>query len=170
MSAPHRDTAQAPAVADLSDAHPECAVVAPGLMDFGGRRRFHGPIRTLKVFEDNALVRAALETAGNGAVLVIDGGASLRCALVGGLLGELAVNNGWAGIIIHGCVRDSVELAAQPLGVRALATCPRRSDKGVHGGKRDVAVEFLGVRFEPGAWVYADEDGILISPLSLHAT
>jgi regulator of ribonuclease activity A len=167
MSAP--ESTPLPAVADLSDAHPDCAIVVPGLRDFGGRSRFHGPIRTLKVFEDNALVRATLEQPGEGAVLVIDGGGSLRCALVGGLLGELAVNHGWAGMIIHGCVRDSVELAAQPLGVRALATCPRKSDKGVHGGKRDVAVEFLGVRFEPGAFVYADEDGILISPVVLHA-
>jgi regulator of ribonuclease activity A len=157
-----------PAVADLSDAHPECAIVAPALHDFGGRRRFHGPMRTLKVFEDNALVRAALETPGNGAVLVIDGGGSLRCALVGGLLGALAVRNGWAGMIVHGCVRDCVELAAQPLGVRALAACPRKSDKGAHGGRSAVPLDFLGVHWEPGAWVYADEDGILISPQSLH--
>lgn len=170
MNAPHPMTAQPPAVADLSDAHPECAIVAPGLRDFGGRRRFHGPIRTLKVFEDNALVRVVLERPGGGAVLVVDGGGSLRCALVGGLLGELAVKHGWAGLIIHGCVRDSVELGMQPLGVRALATSPRKSAKGTHGGQTDVAVEFLGARFEPGAFVYADEDGILISAVTLHAT
>ncbi|HRQ64308.1 MAG TPA: ribonuclease E activity regulator RraA [Xanthomonadaceae bacterium] len=159
-----------PAVADLSDAHPDCLIAAPGLFDFGGRRSFHGPIRTLKVFEDNALVRAALEQPGAGAVLVVDGGGSLRCALVGGLLGEMAVKHGWAGLIVHGCVRDSVELAMLPLGVRALAACPRKSAKGTHGGQPDLPVEFLGIRWLPGAWAYADEDGILVSPQKLHAT
>ena len=112
-------------VADLSDAHPHCPIVRPGLHNFGGHTRFFGPIKTLKVFEDNALVRAELEQAGHGAVLVVDGGGSQRCALVGGLLGELAVQNGWAGIVVNGCVRDVVELRDQPLGVRALASHPR---------------------------------------------
>lgn len=156
------------AVADLSDAHPDCAVLAPGLHDFGGRARFFGPIRTAKVFEDNALVRAALEAPGDGAVLVVDGGGSLRCALVGGLLGELAVSNGWSGIVVHGCVRDTLELRAQPLGVRALASHPRKSEKGAHGGHREIPIEFLGVRFLPGHWLYADEDGLLVSPRPLH--
>ncbi len=155
------------AVADLSDAHPDCLILAPGLADFGGAHRFAGPIRTLKVFEDNALVRSTLETPGEGAVLVVDGGGSLRCALVGGMLGELAVNNGWAGIVVHGCVRDVVELRAQPVGVRALACHPRKSAKGAHGGVADGAVEFLGVRMTFGDWLYADEDGILISPRAL---
>lgn len=155
------------AVADLSDAHPECPILAPGLHDFGGAPRFSGPIRTLKVYEDNALVRAALETTGQGAVLVVDGGGSLRCALVGGLLGELAVNNGWAGIVVHGCVRDAAELRALPVGVRALATHPRKSAKGAHGGVADVTVEILGARMASGHWLYADEDGILVSQRAL---
>ncbi|MFA5683818.1 MAG: ribonuclease E activity regulator RraA [Lysobacteraceae bacterium] len=151
------------AVADLSDAHPEAAVCEPLFRDYGGRRRFHGPIRTLKVFEDNAQVRAMLETAGDGAVLVIDGGGSLRCALVGGNLGQLAVRNDWAGIIVHGCVRDSAELAQQAVGVKALASHPRKSAKGLHGAQADQPVSFAGVRFTPGQWLYADEDGILVS-------
>ena len=155
------------AVADLSDAHPECPILAPGLQDFGGKHRFAGPIRTLKVFEDNALVRSTLETPGNGAVLVVDGGGSLRCALVGGMLGELAVNNGWAGIVVHGCVRDVVELRAQAVGIRALASHPRKSAKGTHGGVADVMVEILGARMTSGHWLYADEDGILVSQRAL---
>lgn len=155
------------AVADLSDAHPECPILAPGLHDFGGRARFAGPIRTLKVFEDNALVRSTLESAGNGAVLVVDGGGSLRCALVGGMLGELALRNGWSGIVVHGCVRDVAELRALPLGVRALACHPRKSAKGAHGGVADGMLEILGARMTSGHWLYADEDGILVSQRAL---
>ena len=151
------------AVADLSDAHPESAICAPLFRDFGGRSRFHGPIRTLKLFEDNTLLRSTLETPGEGAVLVVDGGGSLRCALVGGQLGALAVANGWAGIVVHGCVRDSEELAAQAVGIKALASHPRKSAKGLHGGLVDREVEFAGVRFVPGHWLYADADGILVS-------
>lgn len=156
------------AVADLSDAHPQCPIVDPLFRDFGASRRFYGPIRTVKVYEDNARVRDALEQPGHGAVLVVDGGGSLRCALVGGLLGELAVNNGWAGIVINGCVRDVVELAAQPLGVRALAAHPRKSKKGSYGGEVDLPLHFAGAHFVPGHWLYADEDGMLLSATALH--
>lgn len=155
-------------VADLSDAHPHCPVLEPGLHEYGGHARFFGQIRTVKVFEDNALVRAELETPGHGAVLVVDGGGSKRCALVGGLLGELAVQNGWSGIVVWGCVRDSVELRGQPLGVRALACHPKKSAKGAHGGQRNVPLHFAGVSFHPGHWLYADEDGILLSAQPLH--
>lgn len=155
-------------VADLSDANPGCPVLEPVLHNFGGHARFFGPIHTVKVFEDNALVRAELELPGNGGVLVVDGGGSMRCALVGGLLGELAVQNGWAGIVVWGCVRDSIELRGQPLGVRALATHPRKSHKGAHGGQRNLTVHFAGASFHPGHWLYADEDGVLLSPLPLH--
>jgi regulator of ribonuclease activity A len=151
------------AVADLSDAHPDCAILRPGLLHFGGRRRFFGPARTLKVFEDNALVRAALESPGEGAVLVIDGGGSQRCALVGGMLGELAVAQRWQGIIVHGCIRDSLELAAQDVGVMAMGTHPRKSAKGAFGGQCEVAVHFLDTTIAPGDWIYADEDGVLVS-------
>jgi len=158
------------ATTDLSDAHPDLQVCAPLFRDFGGRRDFHGPTATLKVFEDNALVRSALERPGEGRVLVVDGGGSLRCALVGGQLGELAVKNGWAGLLVHGCVRDTNELAAQPIGIKALAAHPRKSAKGQHGGAADVPVEFAGVRFLPGAWLYADADGIVVAASPVHAT
>ena len=155
--------------ADLCDADADIQVCAPLFRDFGGRSDFHGPIATLKVFEDNALVRSTLESPGDGRVLVVDGGGSLRCALVGGLLAELAVRNGWAGLLVFGCVRDVRELAAQPLGVRALAPHPRKSLKGLHGGEAGGTVEFAGVRFAPGAWLYADLDGIVVSARAAHS-
>ncbi|HEX7917512.1 ribonuclease E activity regulator RraA [Rudaea sp.] len=157
-----------PATADLSDAHPEAQVCAPVFRDYGSKRAFHGPIATVKVFEDNALVRATLETPGEGRVLVVDGGGSLRCALVGGLLGELALKNGWAGIVVNGCVRDTVELAAQDVGVKALAAHPRKSEKGLHSGVAERVVEFAGVCFQPGAWLYADADGIVVADAAIH--
>lgn len=157
-----------PATADLSDAHPDVQVCGPAFRDFGGKPAFHGPIATVKAFEDNTLVRAALETPGHGRVLVVDGGGSLRCALVGGMLGELALKNGWAGIVVNGCVRDSIELAAQAIGVKALATHPRKSEKGLHSGQADRAVEFAGVCFAPGAWLYAVRDGIVVADDAIH--
>ncbi len=160
------------ATCDLCDANEDkladgsLAVLPPVFKTFGKRLRFAGPARTLKVFEDNVLVRAALETPGEGAVLVVDGGGSLRCALVGGNLGELAQKNGWAGIVVHGCVRDSVELSRCDVGIRALAAHPRRSvRKGV--GEKDIGVDIAGIQVLPGDWVYADEDGILVSRAKL---
>lgn len=155
------------ATTDLSDAHPELQICEPVFADYGGLYKFHGPIRTLKIFEDNALVRSTLETPGNGAVLVIDGGASMRCALVGGNLGVLAVKNDWAGIIVNGCVRDTEELAGQDVGIKALASHPRKSEKGLHSGHVDKVVVFAGVTFKPGAWLYADGDGIVVSESKL---
>jgi regulator of ribonuclease activity A len=141
-------------------------MLPPVFKKFGKRSRFSGPTRTLKVFEDNVLVRAALETPGEGSVLVIDGGGSLRCALVGGNLGVLAQNNGWAGIIVNGCVRDSEELNQCDVGIRALAVHPRRSiRKGL--GEKDLVVDIAGVMVRPGDWVYADADGILVSEVAL---
>lgn len=157
-----------PATTDLCDAHPDLQVCAPVFDDFGGATAFHGPIATLKVFEDNALVRATLERPGEGRVLVVDGGGSLRCALVGGQLGELAVRNGWAGLLVNGCVRDRAELAVLALGVKALAAHPRRSEKGLHSGQADRVVEFAGVRFAPGAWLYADRDGVVVAARAVH--
>ncbi|MFC4819932.1 ribonuclease E activity regulator RraA [Dokdonella ginsengisoli] len=157
-----------PATTDLCDAHPDLQVCAPVFDDFGGATAFHGPIATLKVFEDNALVRSTLERPGEGRVLVVDGGGSLRCALVGGQLGELAVRNGWAGLLVNGCVRDRAELAALALGVKALAAHPRRSEKGLHSGQADRVVEFAGVRFAPGAWLYADRDGVVVAARAVH--
>jgi regulator of ribonuclease activity A len=156
------------ATADLSDAHPDAQVAETALRDFGGVVAFHGPAVTLKVFEDNALVRELLEEAGRGQVLVVDGGGSLRCALLGGNLAQLAVRNGWAGIVINGCVRDAEEISALALGVKALGTSPRRSEKGLHAGRRNRRVLFAGVTFESGFWVYADRDGLLVAERRLH--
>jgi regulator of ribonuclease activity A len=160
------------ATCDLCDANEDkladgsLHVLPPVFRDFGKHARFAGPARTLKVFEDNVLVRAALETPGEGSVLVVDGGGSLRCALVGGNLGALAQKNGWAGIVVYGCVRDSAELKQCEIGIRALATHPRRSiRKGV--GERDLAVDIAGVSVRPGDWVVADEDGMLVSRTKL---
>ena len=138
------------------------SVLPPIFRSYGNRSRFFGPARTLKVYEDNVLVRAALETPGEGGVLVVDGGGSLRCALVGGNLGQLAAKNGWAGIIVHGCVRDSAELNACDVGIRALATHPRRSFRKGQGDK-ELAVDIAGVTVRPGQWIYADEDGVLVA-------
>lgn len=155
------------ATTDLSDAHPQAQVCDPLFRDYGGRTAFHGPIATLKVFEDNAEVRATLEEPGGGRVLVVDGGGSPRCALLGGNLGQLAVKNGWAGVVVYGYVRDSEELAAQDVGVKALGVHPRKSEKGLHSAQRERPVTFAGVTFRPGAWLYADADGIVVSGTAL---
>ena len=137
-------------------------VVAPMFRRYGGRATFSGEIVTLKVFEDNSLVRAAVGEAGAGKVLVIDGGGSLRCALVGDQLAILAHQNGWAGLVVYGCIRDSGDIKGIDIGVRALNTHPQKSIKK-GAGDRDVAVTFGGVTFNPGEFVYADEDGVLVS-------
>ena len=154
----------APATTDLSDAHPEAQVCEPVLQAFGGRSAFCGPITTLKVFEDNAMVRAAVEQPGEGRVLVVDGGGSLRCALLGGNLAVAAAQNGWAGVVVNGAVRDADEIDAQPIGVRALATHPRRSVKGLHSGQSGLPVVFAGVVFREGEWLCADRDGVIVLP------
>jgi regulator of ribonuclease activity A len=130
--------------------------------NFGGRTAFGGRITTLKVFEDNTLVRTALEESGKGQVLVIDGGGSNRCALVGDQLALLGTKNGWAGIVVYGCIRDSKPIGAMAIGLAALGTNPLKSiKKGV--GERDLAVTFGGVTFTPGEYLYADEDGVIVS-------
>ncbi len=152
------------ATTDLCDAQGQAlAVAAPIFRSFGGAARFAGPVATVRCFEDNSRVRESLELPGQGRVLVVDGAGSLRCALVGGLLGEMGANNGWAGIVVHGCVRDSAELARAPLGILALAAHPRRSEKRGEG-ECDVPLEFAGVTFRPGVWVYADLDGLVVAP------
>ncbi len=152
------------ATTDLSDDHPEAQVCDPVFQAFGGRPAFSGPVSTLKVFEDNALVREAVEQPGEGRVLVVDGGGSLRCALVGGNLAVLAAQNGWAGVVVNGAVRDVDEIDAQPIGVRALAAMPRRSQKGMHSGQVGLPVLFAGVVFREGEWLCADRDGIVLLP------
>ena len=157
------------ATTDLSDAHPEAQTCEPIFGDYGGRTAFHGPIKTLKVFEDNALVRATLETPGENRVLVVDGGGSTRCALFGGNLGQLAVKNAWAGVVVYGLIRDSEEISQQDFGLKALGTHPRKSEKGLHSAHADREVKFAGVVFKSGAWLYADADGILVSEAAIHA-
>ena len=153
--------------ADLSDAYPDSVqVVEPLFQEFGGLSKFCGPIATVRVFEDNVLVRGILETRGLGQVLVVDGGGSRRCALVGGRLATLAHANGWAGLLIHGSVRDSTELSGVPLGVRALGVTPVRSKRaGI--GEQGITVSFAGVAFVPGHFLYADSDGVLLAPRNL---
>lgn len=138
------------------------AVLPPVYRSFGQKLRFCGPAATLQVHEDNALVRSELEQPGQGRVLVIDGGGSLRRALVGGQLGVLAEHNGWAGIVVDGCIRDCDELGVCQIGVRALATHPRKSGK-TGAGQRDVPIQISGVAVSPGDWIYADADGVLVA-------
>jgi regulator of ribonuclease activity A len=148
---------------DLYDAHErDVRVAEPLFRNYGGAARFSGPVATLKLYEDNSLVRTALEERGSGRVLVIDGGGSLRCALVGDQLAVLAKKNGWAGIIVNGCIRDSAEIGRLDIGVKALNTNPRKSVKR-GAGDRDIPVTFAGVTFNPGDHVYADEDGLLVA-------
>lgn len=155
--------------ADICDEHPSAVEVAePILRHYGGRKRFHGETVTIKVHEDNVLVRRALETAGNGRVLIVDGGGSLRCALLGDILGALAADNGWAGVIVNGPIRDSAEMARLDVGVMALATCPRKSQKRGDGDTGS-SVSFAGVTIRPSDYIYADEDGWLVTHEALHA-
>jgi regulator of ribonuclease activity A len=160
------------ATADICDDHPQLledgrlAVLPPVFRHFGQHTKFAGRVTTLKVFEDNALVRATLETPGNGNVLVIDGGGSMRRALVGGQLALLAQDNGWAGIIVDGCVRDADEIDACAVGVRALATHPQKPSKR-GAGERNVRVMISGVPVTPGDRIYADADGVLVAQQKL---
>ncbi|MES2106971.1 MAG: ribonuclease E activity regulator RraA [Pseudomonadota bacterium] len=144
----------------------ELRVLPPIFMKFGRQGKFFGPAVTLKVFEENTLVRSKLESPGDGQVLVIDGGGSFRCALVGGNLASLAQQNGWAGIIVNGCVRDVEELNACNIGIRALASFPVRSAKRATG-EQDVRVSIAGVSIHPGDWIYADADGVLVAAENL---
>src|SRR5262249_19668719 len=133
-----------------------------------GRTAFHGPIKTLKVFEDNTLVRATLETPGEGRVLVVDGGGSTRCALFGGNLGQLAVKNKWAGVVVFGLIRDSDEIAAQDFGLNGRRTRRPKSGKGPYAAQQDRPVAFAGGTFRAGAWLYAEADGIVVSETATH--
>jgi len=151
-----------PATTDLCDAHPEIQVCEPVFRPFGGRVRFSGPITTLKVFEDNTLIKQAVESPGHGRVLVVDGGGSQRCGLVGGNLAVSAATNGWAGIVVYGYIRDADELAEQSIGVRALGAFPRKSERGLHSGQAGRTVVFAGVVFREGEWLCADADGVVV--------
>ena len=160
------------ATTDLCDAHEPklidgtLRVLAATFHRYGRHTVFSGAVKTLKVFEDNALVRTAVESSGDGRVLVVDGGASLRCALLGGNLGKLAAQNGWAGVVLNAPIRDADEIDACAIGVRALGTCPVKSKK-TGAGSFDVPLAFGGVTIKPDDWCYADRDGVLFSDREL---
>jgi regulator of ribonuclease activity A len=161
------------ATCDLCDVHKADAsgnfrVLPPVFRDFGAVRVFAGPVVTVKCFEDNSLVKAMVDIAGQGRVLVVDGGASLRRALLGGNLGAAAAKNGWAGVVIDGCVRDVAELATHAVGIRALASTPLPTEKRQEG-QRDVPLQVQGVWVRPGDWLYADADGMVVSAHALHS-
>ncbi|WP_427015727.1 ribonuclease E activity regulator RraA [Pseudarthrobacter sp. P1] len=150
------------ATADLYDQRGhELASVSLQLRSFGGVEAFDGPVRTVVCFQDNALAKSILSSPGNGAVLVIDGGGSLETALMGDMIAQLAIDNGWAGVVINGAIRDSVAIAALPLGVKALGTNPAKSTK-TGAGEADVVVLLGTVAIRPGAHLWADADGILL--------
>jgi len=145
-------------VDDIGDAVRSCDIQ---FYQFGGRRQFAGPISTVRCFQDNALVKAVLSEPGHGAVLVIDGAGSLHTALVGDVIAELARCNGWAGLVVHGAVRDAARLRDIDIGIKALGTNPRKSAK-TGAGERDVAIDLGGVTFVPGDILYSDDDGIVV--------
>ncbi|TFC93638.1 MULTISPECIES: ribonuclease E activity regulator RraA [Cryobacterium] len=148
--------------ADLYDQRgEELQSVALQFQNLGGNIRFSGPIRTVTCFEDNALLKSVLSSPAAAEVLVVDGAGSLNTALMGDMIAELAVQNGWAGVVINGAVRDRVAIGTMPLGVKALGSNPRKSTK-TGAGVTDAVVEFAGVTFTPGRIIYCDEDGILV--------
>lgn len=154
--------------ADLIDSHGDklqsCEVQ---FRQYGGRRNFHGPVRTVHTLEDNALIKHLLAGPGQGAVLVVDGGGSLRTALMGDMIAGDALKNSWAGVIIYGAVRDTLALGQLDLGVKALGSNPCKSSKNGTGDV-DIPVTFGGTTFAPGTWVYSDDDGVVVSPERLH--
>ncbi|MBB5356164.1 regulator of ribonuclease activity A [Anoxybacillus mongoliensis] len=154
--------------ADLCDQYGErVRVCSLAFQNYGKKTSFYGPVTTVDVFEDNVLVREALETVPAGSVVVVDGKGSKQCALVGDRLAQIACDRQLAGIIVHGCIRDSKEISAMPIGVLALGTCPRKSKKEGKG-TRDTVVHFGDVEWKPGTYVYVDEDGVIVSDDPLH--
>ena len=152
---------------DLCDEHPDLVrVVEPLFTNYGGKVCFGGQIVTVKCHEDNSVVRDTAGTPGHGRVMVVDGGASMRRALLGDMIAENAVTNGWQGLIIYGCIRDVDAIRGMDIGVQALGTIPLKTDKrGI--GERDITVTFGGVTFKPGEFVYADNNGIIVSAQAL---
>ena len=148
---------------DLCDDFPDLVkVVQPMFNNYGGKASFGGEIVTVKCFEDNSIVKAQVDKSGVGKVMVVDGGGSYRAALLGDMLAEKAANNGWEGLIIYGCIRDVDVIGKTPLGVQALATHPKKTEKkGI--GELNVEVTFGGVTFKPGEFAYADNNGVIVS-------
>lgn len=157
-----------------NDSSGDFRVLPPVFLDFGAIRKFCGPVVTVKCHEDNTLVKAAVDSPGFedtplgrvSKVLVVDGGGSLRRALLGGNLGAAAARNGWAGVVIDGCVRDVAELADQQVGIRALASLPLPTEKR-NEGQKDIAVQIQGHWVRPGDWLYADQDGMVVASRSI---
>ena len=155
------------ATADLYDDHGEnLRVMAPMFRDYGGNKIFEGEVLTLKAFEDNTLVRATLETAGDDRVLVVDGGGSMRCAMVGDQLAELGVKNNWSGIVVYGCIRDVGPISELAIGVKALGSNPRKSVKK-GAGETELPLRFAEVEIKTGDYLYADLDGIVLADSKL---
>jgi regulator of ribonuclease activity A len=151
---------------DLSDEHNEVRAIELPFCNYGGRQSFGGEVVTIKCHEDNSLVKAAVAEAGAGRVIVVDGGGSRRRALLGDMLAEQAADNGWAGLIIFGVIRDVDQIGETDLGVQALGTCPLKTEKlGV--GQRDLQLAFGGVDISPGDFVYADNNGVIVSKRAL---
>jgi len=144
----------------------EIQVLQPLFQSYGGKKKFFGEIVTIKCFEDNSLVKQTLATEGHGKVLVVDGGGSLRCALLGDLLGAMAEKNGWQGILINGCVRDVEILKDIDIGVRALNCHPLKSNKR-NEGQLNIALNFAGADFCTGQYLYVDENGIVVARTKL---
>jgi regulator of ribonuclease activity A len=161
------------ATCDLCDVHKTDTtgafrVLPPVFKSFGALPRFCGPVVTVKCFEDNTPVKKAVESEGNNRVLVVDGGGSLRRALLGGNLGAAAARNGWAGVVVDGCVRDMLELASAQVGIRALAAMPLPTERRTDG-QMNLPVHIQGVWVRPGDWLYADEDGMVVADRNLLA-
>jgi regulator of ribonuclease activity A len=167
-----QDQSTAPATPDLCDAYPDAVrVLEPMMVNFGGIDAFGGPAVTVKCFEDNSVVKELAATKGEGRVMVVDGGGSMRRALLGDQVAAQAADNGWAGLVLYGCVRDVDALATTVLGIQAIGAVPVKTEKrGL--GDRDVPVTFGGVTFHPGDWVYADNNGVIVADreLTLPAT
>jgi len=152
---------------DLYDKYLEgIQVAAPVFRNFGGKKKFHGEICTIKAFEDNSCIKSSFEQDGRGKVLVVDGGGSLHCAMMGDQVAGLGLSHGWEGIIIHGCIRDSNEVGKLNFGVRALATIPRKTVKRKQG-VCNIKLHFAAIDFVPGHYVYADQDGIVTAEKAL---
>jgi len=145
----------------------ELQILEPLFTGFGGKAKFSGEIVTIKCFEDNSFVKQTLATDGHGKVLVVDGGGSLRCALLGDMLGAMAADNGWQGILVYGCVRDVEILKGIDIGVRALKAYPLKSEKR-NEGRLNIPLHFAGVDFKPGQYLYADENGIVVARAKLN--
>ena len=147
---------------DLTDEAPQARAIELQFNNYGAVKQFGGAAVTIKCHEDNSLVKACVGEPGEGRVIVVDGGGSLRRALLGDMLAEQAASNGWAGLVINGAIRDVDEIGATALGVQALGTTPLKTEK-LGMGQRDVPIAFGGVLINPGEYVYADNNGVIVS-------